>query len=488
MIKYILTALILCLLVPCVFAQKPNAKNKNFKKIQRFYNNAQYAKTLEKLNKLESKEKDNVLLFHYRTRTFYHLLTTTEDSLRKDSFVQLMMSDYEKFLRLDKKKTNYNSDKKTYQEIKNYLIQTWSEPLFVNNIARVEKFSKFMLRIWKDTTATYDYSARISFSLLELSDGKRLITNFSPHERKRVIAQIMGEYEQLVKRDKKREYLETYKPVYEEIRKYIAKEGNEALIHADLKRAEYFSRYMAKIWHDTSQLFRILNEPLPILNYQTPATALNFASVDSFAKIGSSINILSTKQLATFLIKPYDEDVKKIRAIYMWIASNFQHENIAINTDVSAMNVLITKKTNAEGFANLFTELCKEAKIEAIRIQGISRANAKNKTQTYGHFWNAVKLYGNWYLIDATLASLTKEYDFFFFSNPEYLIFTHFPNDASWQLLKKIKLKEEFTTLPLKNAQDFKENIQAQQKQIEDFCKQKQERIELLRQELSHNK
>ena len=71
------------------------------------------------------------------------------------------------------------------------------------------------------------------------------------------------------------------------------------------------------------------------------------------------------------------------------------------------------------------------------------------------HAWNILVVEGNNYLIDVTFGSGTcngNTYEiilkeFYFCAEPEYLIFTHFPKDSKWQLLKNPLNNDEFTKL-----------------------------------------
>ena len=73
------------------------------------------------------------------------------------------------------------------------------------------------------------------------------------------------------------------------------------------------------------------------------------------------------------------------------------------------------------------------------------------------HAWNAVKIDGKWQLIDTTWGSgyvsdgaYVKQFrETFFLPSPEQLAFSHFPQDAAWQLRSERSLsKTEFESLP----------------------------------------
>ena len=72
------------------------------------------------------------------------------------------------------------------------------------------------------------------------------------------------------------------------------------------------------------------------------------------------------------------------------------------------------------------------------------------------HEYNAVKLNNQWYPIDLTWGAghlkdkkFVKSYnEFYFMTNPELLIKTHFPEDDKWQLTKRKYTFEEFLKWP----------------------------------------
>ena len=72
------------------------------------------------------------------------------------------------------------------------------------------------------------------------------------------------------------------------------------------------------------------------------------------------------------------------------------------------------------------------------------------------HEYNAVKLNNQWYPIDSTWGAghlknkkFVKSYnEFYFMSNPELLITTHFPIEDKWQLTKRKYTLEEFLKWP----------------------------------------
>jgi transglutaminase/protease-like cytokinesis protein 3 len=118
-----------------------------------------------------------------------------------------------------------------------------------------------------------------------------------------------------------------------------------------------------------------------------------------------------------------------------------------------------------EGYARLMVALGKAAGVEIAFVTGYIRDSARRleisddpwdtkrseALEGVGHAWNAVKLDGQWYLIDATWDDPTKgEHDTtYLFVPPRYMAFDHFPEDPSWQLLGSPISLGDFVRQPL---------------------------------------
>jgi transglutaminase-like putative cysteine protease len=118
-----------------------------------------------------------------------------------------------------------------------------------------------------------------------------------------------------------------------------------------------------------------------------------------------------------------------------------------------------------EGYARLMVALGKAAGVEIAFVTGYIRDSARrleisddpwdtNRSEALegvGHAWNAVKLDGQWYLIDATWDDPSKgdHTTTYLFVPPRYMVFDHFPEDESWQLLGKPISLGDFVRQPL---------------------------------------
>jgi hypothetical protein len=170
------------------------------------------------------------------------------------------------------------------------------------------------------------------------------------------------------------------------------------------------------------------------------------------------------ESLAAYLIEPAKNDREKARAIFRWITENIDY-NVAVffggGTGVTnSEDVLKSRKSICYGYSDLFLSLAGEAGLQAVRIKGYGKGYGyvpgKEFTGPFNHAWNAVKINGSWYLMDCTWGAgyvsgegkyVRKFDDHYFMTPPSQFIFSHFPDEARWQLLDEPLSKEEFQNL-----------------------------------------
>jgi hypothetical protein len=111
------------------------------------------------------------------------------------------------------------------------------------------------------------------------------------------------------------------------------------------------------------------------------------------------------------------------------------------------------------GYSALFETMCRKAGIECETVAGFAKIAPEDigqKQKQTNHSWNVVKLYGKWYLIDATWAAgdYNRKYvknfdDSYFLTDPKYLIYSHYPEDPKYQYLDTVVSMETFIKYPI---------------------------------------
>jgi transglutaminase-like putative cysteine protease len=193
---------------------------------------------------------------------------------------------------------------------------------------------------------------------------------------------------------------------------------------------------------------------------KTPATEpavakADFKAIDEHALTVPKDVEASISKLAKYLVKPATNDLEKTRAIFRWITDRIEYDAQALfsrmaggpPSDCSVETVMRTRKTVCEGYANLFNRLCREVGLQSVKISGASKGFGYVPGQPLktDHAWNAVKIDGKWFLLDATwgaghLDSKTRQTvkkfnEYYFLTPPEGLILDHYPQQPRWQLI-----------------------------------------------------
>lgn len=172
----------------------------------------------------------------------------------------------------------------------------------------------------------------------------------------------------------------------------------------------------------------------------------------------------SAERLAAYLTSITHNDAEKARVIFRWVADRIDYDVNAYLTDqlsvATADSILQSRSSVCDGYATLFQTLADEAGLEAVSITGYAKAYGHANKAVFdkrNHAWNAVRIDGQWRLVDATWgagAVRNGKYvkalsEIYFLADPDRLAFSHFPEDARWQMQTMPKLdKTSFEALP----------------------------------------
>ena len=167
-------------------------------------------------------------------------------------------------------------------------------------------------------------------------------------------------------------------------------------------------------------------------------------------------------RLVKYLTSDANSAASRVKALHDWICDNISYDSdvafFGADNAQDVSSVLQSRKAVCLGYVNLMNRLCELSGIESRGIAGFSKGFAyKNTVSGLGnHAWNAVKLGQKWQLIDVMLdagfcdmALFVKHYSSAYLSlTPEEFFYSHYPLDASDQLLSPAKTAEEFKAEP----------------------------------------
>ncbi len=182
-----------------------------------------------------------------------------------------------------------------------------------------------------------------------------------------------------------------------------------------------------------------------------------FASVDKKAlQIPDSLT-KSSAQIAGYISSNFLTDKEKVRAIFIWVASNIQYDidnMFAINfyekKDEIITKPLRTKKGICSNYAYLFTDICNRSGIKSFVIEGYTKQNGF--ADYLPHAWSAALIDSSWFVFDPTWGSgyvnsgkfFKKINNDYFKVVPTTIIKSHMPFDCLWQFLNYPITNQEF--------------------------------------------
>jgi len=211
----------------------------------------------------------------------------------------------------------------------------------------------------------------------------------------------------------------------------------------------------------------VVTSPTPSVRVMSPVPGVSFkklrtelcGEIDAFVHVDKMAAVvpttsLSVKQLAEYFNQIADDEILKVRSIWIWITMNIQNDNSAdsaIDKDsINLDNVIFEHKSNAVGFAGLFKALCENCNIKCETILGWCKSYyngtcTKLKDEPTNHAWNTVYLNDKWWLMDTYWGAgyCDDNQNFIqaynennFLIDPNNIILDRFPVKKKWQLLK----------------------------------------------------
>ncbi len=198
----------------------------------------------------------------------------------------------------------------------------------------------------------------------------------------------------------------------------------------------------------------------------------DLAAIDAHARSAPPSVCRSIDSLAAYLTAPAQDDRERARALFTWIAVNVNYDPSLLAEQPDPEVVLEQRRAVCAGYAALFKALAKAADLEAQIIRGCAKgAGPKAAIGPDGlliHDWNAVRIDGEWALLDCTWGAgrLDEQQRFrkrftehYFLTSPDLFLYDHFPSDDRWQLLRAPISKEEFLARALVQPAFFEHGL-----------------------------
>ncbi|XP_015253406.1 PREDICTED: kyphoscoliosis peptidase [Cyprinodon variegatus] len=198
----------------------------------------------------------------------------------------------------------------------------------------------------------------------------------------------------------------------------------------------------------------------------------------SVIKAGAELKqkcVYDVKTIVQSITQGTRNELEQLRAIWVWLCNNIEYDvsgYLGRSEKLSSPEeVIAAGRGVCCSYSNLCTEMCREVGIECQEVTGHSkgigyRQGHSLKHVKSDHLWNAVLLGGEWFLLDACWGagqvdmqheSFVKSFDdFYFLTDPEEFIDSHFPDEEKWQLLDKPIPIEEFEQRVFKTSAFFK--------------------------------
>ena len=206
--------------------------------------------------------------------------------------------------------------------------------------------------------------------------------------------------------------------------------------------------------------------PLPAVAPPPVVPPSPWAAADRRGEEASEDVASSVRGLASYLTEGLPTEEERVRAIFRWMTAHIRYDLKGLESseygDLSPEAVLKRRSAVCEGYSGLFESLVEAAGFEVALIPGFAKgvgySAGAEVPLSFNHAWNAVKVRGEWKLLDCTwgagalneMGEYVAGFDpFYFFTPPEEFIYSHFPSDSQWQLLAEPMSRKAFEGLPM---------------------------------------
>lgn len=178
----------------------------------------------------------------------------------------------------------------------------------------------------------------------------------------------------------------------------------------------------------------------------------NWSQIDEHALNATPAVEYHVQSLTEYFLEVANSDSEKARVIYRWITDRISYDLYTFFKgdlkNITGEQVLGTREAVCSGFVVLFVEMADAMGLEVEIILGHSKGYGFDPVlvshPVENHSWVAVRIGDEWRLIDPTwgaghIRAEAREFvkvfsEFYFFADPDLLVYTHLPLDDKWQL------------------------------------------------------
>lgn len=191
-----------------------------------------------------------------------------------------------------------------------------------------------------------------------------------------------------------------------------------------------------------------------------PILGQDYQEIDSYVLTLRGFPQQSYQELGQAVRRRARTDELTARGIYTWLIHNVEWQTSQVEefmdsggdrsvfTPNDADYVYQHGKGVCTGFSRLFAAIAQAAGLEAAVVPGYVKGAEDFYQGLLGdgptHVWNTVKVDGQWRLVDGAMGQTQTDSDYYFFTDPDVLILSHFPEEQRWQLLDQPISRQQF--------------------------------------------
>lgn len=175
-------------------------------------------------------------------------------------------------------------------------------------------------------------------------------------------------------------------------------------------------------------------------------------------------------EVARYIKEREDDPFLRVKALHDFVADRTSYDAVALARGdyppQDAKTVFDTKKAVCAGYSKLLAAMGKVTGDEILYITGVSR-DEQGGISGGGHAWNAAKIQGKWYLIDATWnagsvngTTFKKSYRTnYLFTPPTVFSMDHLPDEEAWQLRQDPITRGDFVRQPMLRSEFYAQGL-----------------------------